>query len=52
MSWSDKKRTRQTTWQGILEYARIACDKALNDIDKAIIYDDVLGILYKVLGRK
>lgn len=36
------------TWQNILEYARIACDKALNHIDKAAIYDDVLGILYKV----
>jgi hypothetical protein len=56
--WNDKKNkktkktTRQMTWQNILEYARIACDKASNDIDKAAIYDDVLGILYKVWEKK
>lgn len=34
---------QHTIWQSILEYARIECDIACREAEKAINYNDVIG---------
>ena len=40
----------QTLWQGLLDYARIAWERDLKDVENASIYNDVLAKLNMRLG--
>lgn len=42
MMWNFKKM-KQTIWQSLFEYAKIAWDMAHKDVETIAVYDDVLG---------
>ena len=46
------RKMMQTLWQGLLDYARIAWERALKDdiVENASIYNDVLAKLNMRLG--